>query len=190
MSVSRLSVCNSALVKVGAERISDISEENKRAKVLSAIYETTRDYVLRAHPWHFATKRVILAPTATTPDFGYQYEYDIPSDCLKVRDCQVYCREDIDFKVEGGKIRTDWSEINVLYTFRQDDESEWDSCFAEAMAWSLATQIAYNLTQSVTLSQQCESKYKSMLAEARSMNGSEGVLDGFIADTWTLSRRR
>lgn len=189
MSVSQVSVCNSALVKVGAERISSIDENTKRAIILKAIYDTTRDAVLRAHPWHFATKRETLVPTATTPAFGYQYEYDLPNDCLKVIDCEVLSREDIDFQVESRKIRTDWNEINILYVFQQTDESEWDSCFAEAMAWALAGQIAYNLTQSITLAQSCEQKYRAVLAEARSMNGTEGVLKGLIADDWTNSRR-
>lgn len=187
MSVSKVSVCNSALIKVGAERISSITQDTKRAILLNAIYDQVRDAVLRAHRWNFALKRTTLTPTSDTPEWGYDYEYDVPNDCLRVLDVDP---DDIEFVVEGGKIRTDESSLDVLYVQRQDDESEWDPCFAEAVACRLACEIAYNLTQSATLVAQCEQKYKAVLAEARSMDGAEGVLKILEADDWTLSRRR
>lgn len=190
MSVSKLSVCNSALVKVGADRISSITQDVKRATLLNAVYDEVRDAVLRAHPWNFAVVRASLTPTSTTPEFGYDFQYDEPNDCLRLLNVYVDDSDDIDWVSEQRKILTDESAIDVKYIFRQDDESEWDACFAEAMAWRLAKEVAYNLTQSVTLAQMCEKEYGMVLAEARSMDGSEGVPPPVEIDTWTLARKR
>ncbi len=187
MAVSQLSICNSALVKVGAARISSISQDTKSAKLLNAIYEQVRDSVLRAHPWSFATKRATLAPTAVVPEWGFDFEYDLPNDYLGFMRTHP---SDIDYVIEDDKIRTNESELNVLYTYQNVDESSYDAAFAEAFAWKLAAEIAYNLTQSVTLADACEKKYRSELAQARYANGVEDPTPSLEADDWTNARRR
>lgn len=186
MTVSQVSVCNSALVKVGADRISSIDQDCKRAILLKAIYDTTRDAVLRAHPWKFATKRVSLVPNSSVPAWGYSYQYDEPNDYLGIVETHP---DDIHFVTENGQILTNEPNLNIKYIFRQTDESSWDACFAEAMAWRLATDIAYALTQSITLAQACETKYKSVIAEARWSDSLQNSTKGLEADVWTRARR-
>lgn len=187
MSVSKVSICNSALIKVGAERISSITQDTKSARILNALWDQVRDSVLRAHKWNFATKRVTLSPTSDSPDFGYDYVYDQPNDCLRVLNTFP---DSIDFVVEGRKILTDEETLDVLYICRHESEADWDSCFAEAMAWRLASEIAYNLTESNTLAVNCDKKYREVLAEARSMDGTEGTTEAIVSDDWTMARRR
>lgn len=186
MPVTVVSVCNSALVKVGADRISSITQDTKSAKILNAIFNTVRDDVLRAHRWNFAMTRATLAPTGTEPDFEYDYQYDLPSDCLRI--VETY-PDDIDFVVEGRTILSNESELSVVYIRRNEDPASWDSCFAEALAWRLAREVAYNLTQSNALVKQCDDAYKAQLAEARSIDGAEGIIKGLEADVWTRARR-
>jgi len=194
MAVDQISICNSALVKVGAERISSINQDTKSAKILKAVYEQVRDAVIAAHPWNFAIKRAVLYPTATTPDFEFDYQYDVPLDCLHV--LSVYDESDafggdesIDYVVEDRKILTDESTLNVRYVYRATDESLWSAYFAEAFAWRLAQEVAYNLTQSMSVATACEQKYRKELAEARSRDGAEGILKGIVADKWTGARK-
>lgn len=184
--ISQVSVCNSALVNIGADRISSIDQDTKRAILLKAIYAECRDAVLRAHPWHFAVKRVTLAPNGTIPDWGFDFQYDEPNDCLRLLETSP---DDICFELENGKILTNENTLNIKYIFRQDDESSWDSCFAEAFGWKLSGKIAYAITQSITLVQTCEGKYKAAIAEARWASGVETPIKGLEADVWTNARR-
>lgn len=195
MPVTQVSICNRSLIRCGAARIQSISENTPAAVLLNAIYNQTRDDVLRAHPWNFAVKRVVLAPTATTPEWGFDYQYDLPNDCLRllpgvyngdgsVAEHQVESDADGTSKV----IRTDESELEVRYIMRHENEAFWDSNFASAFAWKLAMEIAYSLTQSVALVQACEKAYRAALAEARSMDGVEGSAPQLEADDWTNSR--
>lgn len=176
-----------ALVKVGADRISAITQDVKRAVLLNAIYDTARDATLRAHPWNFAIKRVTIAPTSDEPEWGYAYEYDLPNDCLKILDTDP---NDIEHVIEGRKLRTDESELDIRYIYRHESEADWDPCFVEALSWRLARDISYALTQSSTVREQCEAGYRAALAEARSMDGTEGTLPGIESDEWTDARRR
>ncbi len=130
-------------------------------------------------------KRATLAATGTTPDFEWDFAYDLPSDCLRV--VEIY-PGDIDFTVENSQILSDEDGIDVNYIFRNDDPSSWDSCFAEALAWKLAHLISYALTQSASLVGICEKSYEKKLSEARSMDGAEGVLKGLEADFWLKAR--
>jgi hypothetical protein len=192
VAVDQVSICNSALIKVGAARISSITQDRREAVLLNALWDQQRDYVLRAHKWNFATKRVTLAPTSDEPEFGYDYEYELPTDCLRFLATDP---DDIDYVVEANGdgdsrvLRTNESSIDGLYIFRCDNISMWDSCFVEALAWKLAAEIAYPLTQSMTLSDSCFKKYMSILSEARSIDGAEGIMRDLVADTWTNARR-
>lgn len=186
MAVTQTKICNLALIRVGAERISSISQDTKSAILLNAIYEQCRDDVLRAHPWNFAIKRDELAPTGSEPAYEYDYEYDLPNDCLRVLTPDS---NDIDYVIEDSKILTDESTLNISYIYRNENESSWDSNFASALAWKLASEVAYALTQSLKLKESCEKSYEKALREARTMDGAEGVLKGLEAVDWTNARR-
>ena len=163
-----------------------MSESTRSAVLANTIFETLRDEVLRSHPWNFAIKRVILSPNSTTPEFDWLYTFDLPSDLLRV--WEVYT-DDIEYAIEADRVMvSNETEMDVVYIYRNTDPSQWDTMFAEALAWRLAMDLSYALTQSISLGQECERKYKEQMALARSVDGTEGVLRRLIADDWTTSR--
>ena len=68
-------ICNSALIKIGADTITTIADDNKRANLCNERYKHCRDEVLRSHNWDCATLKVklvfdkatISGATAATP---------------------------------------------------------------------------------------------------------------------------
>lgn len=186
MPVTQIKVCNLALIRVGADRISSITEDKKSAILLNAIYDQCRDEVQRARRWNFNTKRAVLAPTSTTPAFGYTYEYDLPADWLRTLEPDDL---DIDYVQEDSKIRTDESSLNLSYLYRNEDENSWDSQFASALAWKLAAEIAYALTQSLALAQACQAAYEKYLEEASSTDSTEGSQIEVEISDWTDARK-
>jgi hypothetical protein len=189
MPITVVSICNEALVNVGADTIQSITQEVRRAQLLNGIFERTRDDVLRSRRWNFAKKFVTLAPNATTPDHSWDYAYDLPLDCLLVQTCGE--NDEIDFEVVGERmIFTDEpEEIDVTYTYRNEDPSSWDPLFASALAWKLSYKISYALTQSLSLKEHCGKQFEKVLREAAYIDGAEGILKGLEADTWTNARR-
>lgn len=186
MAVTQIKICNLALIRVGADRISSISQDTKSAIILNAIYEQCRDAVLRDHKWNFALKRVTLDPTGDEPAWGYDYEYDLPADYLREVEEEESSTE---YVIEDSKIRSDEPELNLIYIYRNDNESSWDSMFADAFAWKLAMESSYALTQSLALKAECEKSYLKALQSARTMDGAEGTIKGLEATTWTNARR-
>lgn len=186
MAVTQIKICNLALIRVGADRISSISQDTKSAILLNAIYEQCRDTTLRDGKWNFAQKRTVLSPTSDEPDWGYDYEYDLPADYLGRLETET---SDIQFVLEDSKIRTDEETLNVLYTYRNEDESSWDQSFASALAWCLAYEVAYALTQSLALKQDCQKSYTAALVGARFNDGAEGTPPEVEILEFTDSRR-
>lgn len=60
MSTSSVEICNMALVKVGAELISSLSDNNKRAILCNLLYDKRRKRLIEGHPWRFARRRKVL----------------------------------------------------------------------------------------------------------------------------------
>jgi hypothetical protein len=190
MAVTQIAICNSALAKVGQAPISSIDQETRAAQILKSIFDLVQDEVMSAHPWNFALKRVALTPTASTPAYEFDYEYDLPNDCLRVLELETDVTAiGVDWVVEGRKILSNDSEISIRYIYRNDDYNSWSPAFAEVMAWRLAQGIAFALTQSTEREKSCHEQLKATLAQARSTDGAEGVLRGLIADEWTTARR-
>ena len=54
--MSEVSICNSALIKLGASRIASLTEDSKEAKLCYEQYPILRDEVQASHPWNFCTK--------------------------------------------------------------------------------------------------------------------------------------
>ena len=114
MGTSVTAVCNRALTKLGAARITDISEDTRGARALISCFDQVRDHLLRSYRWAFSIKRTSLAASATTPAFGFTYQYVLPSDFLQldqvnnefpfVGQDSYISTELVDYAIEGGML--------------------------------------------------------------------------------------
>ncbi len=181
-----LVICNSALFKIGADKISDLTGTNRAAIVCNSLYAYLRDQVMGESLWRFALTRAVLTPNATTPAFTYTYQYDIPSDCLRL------LRTDDDQLVwiqEGSQILSNESTLDMIYIYRNTDESSWDARFCEAFAWRIAMELSLALKESIPMKQEAEKSYKDQLAQARASNAVIGTIPALEADIWSLARK-
>lgn len=184
--ITSVTICNSALLKLGADKISSLSETTRAATVCNALYAYLRDEVMSSSPWKFAIKRAIFTPTGTTPDFGWDNEYDIPSDCLRLLTADD---SHIEWVQEGEKILSNETTLNMTYIFQNTDESSWSPLFAESLAWRLCMELSLALTQSTTMRDLAEKSYQKSLDQARSVNAVIGMQPVLIADVWSDARK-
>lgn len=190
MAITQVGICNSALAKVGQAPISSLTQETRAAQILNSIWDLVQDELLASHPWNFALKRAALTPTSDTPAYEFDYEYDIPNDCLRVLESETdFTASGVDWMVEGRKILTNEETLNIRYIYRNEDFNSWSGPFAEVMAWRLAQDIAFALTQSTEREKSCAEQYQRALSLARSTDAAEGIMRGLIADEWTSARR-
>jgi hypothetical protein len=185
MANSMVHICNKALAIIGDDRINSINEDSKRARLLKEIFACNRDSVLRLVPWNFAKVRTVLSPDSAAPAWGFTYQFTLPADCLRV------LRLDYDeylYRVEGRKILSDLSTINVLYISAVEDTEQFDSLFSDALAGSLAMDIAYPLTSNPAMVKVATNLYFQALAEASRINGMESRPEAIVSDTFTNVR--
>lgn len=181
---SETSICNQALVKCGAARITSLQDDTKQARALSAIYAVKRDAELAANPWTFAIKRAQIPASSTAPAFGWAYAYPLPSNYLALVEVgEDYSFYDSNtgalFAIETDSngslsILTDQtSPLNVRYIYRVTNAGFFSSLFVEALACRLAAEVCEELTQSTSKKEALWAERKQAVREARRLNAIE-----------------
>lgn len=185
MSVA-VDICNSALIKLGAERVNSLNDDTRVAKLCKEQYEKIKRRVLRSHLWTFAIKRAKLAPVSYTPAFdtGENF-FQEPLDSIRI----VSINDSSTYSKEGPYIVAGLSELNLTYVSHDIPEAYFDEDFKEALACALAADLCYAVTQSNTLKQALMQECEKWISEARSYNSQEITVRGLQFDTWDNSRR-
>ncbi|PMX29367.1 hypothetical protein C1Y26_03350 [Pseudomonas sp. MPR-R2A7] len=167
-----VSICSNALLMLGAQTINDFNEPVDRAKLAANLYPTIRDDLLRAHPWNCTIKRALLAPDATPPAFGYDNQFELPADFLRVLEVgQNGCQ--IDYLVEGRSILADATSLELRYVYLNEIENTWDASLVGLLTLAMASAMAYPITQSSALQAAFEQKLAMAKKVARAVDGQE-----------------
>lgn len=187
---SEVEICNRALQKLGAKRITALTEDSVNARACNAAYATLRDALLRAHPWVFAIDRAELAADSTAPDWGRANAFQLPSDFIRL--LRPYPEDnslDLDWQIEGQKIYSDDSDpIYIRYIKRVTDPNLMDPLFREALSTKIAFEVCEEITQSNEKKSQLREDLKTAIAEARKANAFEQVSADPPEDTWITAR--
>ena len=193
MATSVIEICNRALLAIGESTITALDQGGEEASLCRAHYEPVRDAVLREHPWTFACSRAELAASTTTPAFGFDYQYPLPSGCLRVL-C-VYDSSETElcdsgsWKKEGKNILADaGAPIYIKYVQIVTDPQQFDSLFDEALVARLAATMAEALTKSQNIKEEQWALYARKLAAAQFVDSTESCEDEEPASMWLASR--
>lgn len=196
---SQVEIANRALTKIGEQRILSLSDDVEAARSVDSLWDIVRDAELRIRKWKFSVSRDSLAALASTPSWGFEYEYQLPSDCLRVLQVNdIYPgvsmtnyrqTDEAEWHVEGRKVLTDiGAPLKIRYIARIEDTGQWDAAFTEAFACRLAVELAERLTQSNTKRQLAWDEYKQAVSMAVRADAIEGAPEPIPDDTWILSR--
>lgn len=186
---SEVGICNLALQKLGASRITSLTEDSPHARNCNVAYEPMRDRELRAYPWGFALARTVLAPDATDPTFGPSYQFSLPTDFLRLHPDHDYQAE-TDWQIEGRKLLTsDGTAVYLRYIKRVEDPNEFDALFVDALACRIAFQLCEAITQSNSKKGAIWEEYRSAIAEAKRTSAIEKLAVDPPEDDWVTVRR-
>jgi hypothetical protein len=78
-SMTEIDVVNRALTKLGAQKITALTDNSPSASVMSDIVDPVRDQFLRDNTWNPAVERVVLAKDTTAPAWGWASRFALPS---------------------------------------------------------------------------------------------------------------
>lgn len=189
MPQSWTEVCNLALTDLGHQRITSLDDLTKEASLSKLVYPACRDEVLRLHPWNSASRRAALPELAAAPAFGYDHQYQLPADCLRVLRLPD-AHAETPWKVEGRVLLTDLgAPLSVQYVTRLDDPGEMDPLLVAAIAARIAMRLCRPLTQSESLLEEMRRLFADRLRDARSADAQEGGGDRISADMFVDARR-
>lgn len=185
---SEVAICNMALAELGrGAQITAMDEASQPARACKLRYPYARDACLRAYDWNFAGRRAELAKNAAAPAFEFVNAFDLPVDCLLVR--AVFGGEAERWVVEGRQILTNMGDpIFIKYTALVTDTAQFDPLFVEALSARVASDIAVQLSESVSRAQSLWQVYQAKLVEARRRDAQEGQAESLPSGSWLDAR--
>lgn len=172
MSASAVSICSSALVELGQRPINSFEEGSDAARTAAILWDETRLFVLRQHPWNCAVRREILAPTTDTPLFDYQFAFVLPPDFLRALQVGQH-RSEVDYRIESDRILADENPLFLRYVWNNDNVSTYDEGLVAALTAAMAARMAYAVTGSTSLRQLMEQRAAAVLLRATTIDGQD-----------------
>jgi hypothetical protein len=189
---SETSICNAALQLIkNSRQIADRTEGSKEANACDVIFDELRDAMLEMHTWTFAKKRVQLARISDAPAFGWDYAYELPSDCLRLM--AVFdngdARGSVAYVLEDGALLTDATSVYIIYIRRLTDPNQMSAAFRIALSKLLASRLAVTLTASPSLSSEMYKQYLDQdLPAAKSADSMQTGPKTLPESDWVSSR--
>lgn len=149
--MTQLEICNHALLKVGADTITTLTEPTssedgtKRSIALcNTFFDQALEEILRLYPWNSCVKRA--TPTAATaPSFGYDNAFTVPADCVRiinVFDNANECVDGTQWVVEDGEILCNYDTIYLKYIATPSDPTGLDVLCTKALICNMAIKLA------------------------------------------------
>lgn len=148
MALTSIALCSRALLKLGAETITSFEEGTTEAEVAANLYSSTRDAMLSAHPWSFATGQINLAKLIAAPVADYSSAFQLPTDFLRALSAgRGGSGRGQEFRIAEKRLHCNSDEITLTYIFRPA-ESEFPPFFDQALIARLAAEFCIPLTES------------------------------------------
>ncbi len=185
MANSKVSICNNALLLIGCNPITSLTDGNKAANACNLVFDRTLDTLLRMHLWNFAVTRATLASETTSPAFGYAYSYPLPADYIRLVGLE---NNSMPHKIERGNLLTDAEVVNLIYIARIEDVTKYDPLFVEAFVLMLAMNLSYILIGSNQRIGSLKEEFDRKLFLAKQVDGQEDTPDSLEANTFLDSR--
>lgn len=192
MSHNPTSICNQALIVLGADIISSIDDDNnKHARLFNRIYETYKRSCLGSAMWTFAEKREDLSSPITNPTRGFN-EFVPSSEFIKI--FRVYRQANFDAPVprwvRNGRnvlVPNHIGAITVVGT-KDTGENLFTDLFVEALAYKLAWAVCIPVTKNRGLKKDMKEDYLDALDIAIASDGQQAKSE--IANTSSLIKVR
>ena len=218
MAYSNVGIANLALGRIGVSKISVLTEKSDQSIAVNAVWEYIRDEVLEEIKPKFATIRVALAQSITTPIYGWKYAYAIPADflCLAENydyDPVVYVGSDpfylpyfqpaignmLKYSIEelsdGNKyLLTNWDSVSTTeniylrYIRKVTDVTKYTPSFINVFAFRGAAELSFTIAESGSKFQAMMTLYDKFRLDAISKNRALDYNDDMGNENWVDAR--
>lgn len=203
--VTEAEVCNLALGLVGQRQFIDrLDDDSTEAEVCNRLFASTRNELLEAWHWRFATKRAVLALAATSAGAllarsGWAYCYVAPTGMLKARriwdgdrapgaGSRIPFGKELNDDSTGHLILTDQQDAELVYTVELRTVALWTPKFVIAVAKQLAVYLALALPVKPEIARLLQPAATLALQAAAAADGNEAEPDVEADSEWIRER--
>lgn len=157
-------IWNRALLRIAqTAQIADVDETSVEAKVCRRVWDDCLGEILEDFPWSFAKAQKAIAELTAVTRVGWEYAYELPSDCLvpralldgEVRFSLVASDANPPWEIQANDARdgkilctdSDLSDGVLEYTALVTNVVAYPRVFVDALAWRLAAELAIGIKQ-------------------------------------------
>lgn len=170
---SKTDICNTALARLGQEPITSFTDNTDSAKRCDVLFDEVSDLVMASGEWTTLRARQELARIPTNPVHGYDFQYQLPTDLLKLIEIDVNTMKSERYQREGDKILTDAGSVRITYIKRETNVQLWGPHLITAVSLKLAAELALSFTGSASIVQGLEQKYARWMRKALSQDSQQ-----------------
>ncbi len=174
---SKVTICNMALVKLGANRVTDIDNPStNEEKICNIIFDTIVEEVMASGSWTSIMRRASLVQTINTPEFGFLHEYQLPVDpkCLHVVNINECRAGDFKYVIEGDKLLCDLSTVDISYRALITSPGSWSSRLVSVIIARLTAELCLLLSGKDNAADAWFQKYKEIHRDKLAEDNQQG----------------
>ena len=155
-----VSICNKALVFLGASKITSFSDASAAADACNILYKEVKASTLAMYSWTFTLGKATLAQETTVPTSEWSYQYALPNDMLSgvpravrastTAGSPLIKNWEIGQSSNGGTVLFS-DETTITIDYQKDvNEGAMPSYFVTLLAYQLAWHLAETMTDQTT----------------------------------------
>lgn len=150
MALNDIALCSRALIRIGAAPITSFDDGTAESEIAGALFAPTRDGLLSAYAWSFASGQTELNELAEAPLADYARAFQLPTDYLRALSAGTGSRgRGLNYRISRGALHTNASSVVLTYVFRAD-ESEFPPYFDQALIARLSAEFTIPITENTS----------------------------------------
>lgn len=150
MALNDVALCSRALIRLGAAPITSFADGTAESEIAGALFGPTRDALISAYSWTFASGQASLTQLLESPLADYQYAFALPNDFLRAISAGNGGRgRGLNYRITRGALHTDAQEVVLSYLFRPEEE-EFPPYFDMVMIARLSAEFCIPVTENTS----------------------------------------
>ncbi len=173
---SQVEIANLALAKLGADRITDFGDGTESANLVSLMFPNVVEETISDGAWTSATFRAELALLVDTPEFGFDFQFQLPTlpSVIRVLSINEDAPGENDFAIEGDKLLANVNGMKIKYIGLISDPQDFDIYLKRSIVARLALDLSYVITGKDGTTLRLQKEYLSTIQEGLTVNGMQG----------------
>jgi len=169
--ITKLSICNRALLMLNNTLMSTMDEETKNGAYCSFLYPIIKEELLTSYNWKSAVAydSLISVETLNNNNLTYPYKFELPQNCLKV----LLVNNANNFLKIGNNLFATSKDVKIIY-IKNIDEQDFDNNLGYLLSIKLALELAYSLTLDGSLVSYLKALYQEKFAQFSNLDSKTG----------------